>query len=219
MSWPRPFCRFILDGLRRTQSFAQHGVSFCNVIAFVLPSAARGAQPIINVRLGPPEQPLPQIASQIQRLEGARATVEDEGRLSVGKAFASAKHSLEGRISKVVESAFGSVSVPPREHVQATSMLSSGASGRDETHVADTNAVLVKVFPMPAPDAAIKNKVAAIDGKLSHAEAHLFNQAASEMEALVDIFANEVQAQLKLHMRASQSGKGGAAVFFAGHAR
>ena len=187
--------------------------ALAKALLLVLPFAARSAQPIINVRLGPPDQPLPQITSQIQHLEGARSKVEGEGRLSVGNAFASAKDSLGDRIGKVVERALGSFRISPREHVQATSMLSSGAGGRDESHAADTSAVLVKLFPLSAPEAAIKNKTAAIDRKQSHAESQLFKQAASEMEALVDIFINEVREQLKLHMRAGRSGKGGAAGF------
>ena len=195
------------------KTFEQHGVCFCDGIVFGF--ALCGTQRAANYSrtAGPPERPLPEIASQIQSLDDARSAFEEGGRLSVGEAFAAAKESLENRIGKVVEGALGSLSARPRKHVQATSMLSSGAGGRDESHAADTSAVLVKVFPMPAPDAAIKNKIAAIDRKQSHAESQLIKQAASEMEALVDIFINEVQEQLKLHMRAGRSGKGGAAGF------
>ena len=188
--------------------------AFATALFSVLPFAARSAQPIIHVRLGPPERPLPEIASQIQSLDDARSAFEEGGRLSVGEAFAAAKESLENRIAKVVEGALGSLSARPRKHVQATSMLSSGAGGRDEVQAADTSAVLVKVFPAPAPDVAIKNKVAAMDRKQSHEEAQLFKQAVSEMEALVDIFANEVQEQLNFHIRAARSAKSGAASFF-----
>ena len=200
------------DGVERSHPIDMAHV-FATALLFGLPCAARGAQPIINVRLAPPERSLPQIVSEIELLEGARAKLEDEQRRAVGEAFAAATDALKHRIDNVVGSAFGASGARPGKPVQATSMLSSDADGRREEHVADMDALLVKVFPVPAPDAAIGDKIAAIDKKQVRAEAHLFKQAAAEMKALVDIFVDEVDQQLKLHIRSTRSGKVGAAGF------
>lgn len=172
--------------------------------------------PIVNVRLGPPANALPQVAAEISVLEGARKDMETIHLQELDLAFENALKHASITVPEVVNSALGHVN---GHSTQRAMSLLEFHSGRKE-HVDLDSAVqsfAIEVLPPHEPDVAIKSKLDQIEQTRSTDEEHIFQQAVREFAALEIIFKNEVLAQLsaqasglELHKSASflQTSKG-----------
>lgn len=151
--------------------------------------------PIVNVRLSPPANALPQVAAEIALLEGARKDMETTRLQELDLAFQHAVNHASSTLSEVLTSALGSV--PKHTMHKATSLLEvrEGLGVRDDA----AQSFAIEVRPLHEPDIAIKTKMDQIERKRSADEGHIFEQAVSEFAALEAIFTSEVLAQLRAH--------------------
>ena len=147
-------------------------------------------QPIVNVRLGPPANALPQVGAEISLLEGARKEMESTHLQELDLAFATAVKHATSSIPEVVSSALGRV----RAHTTQTAVsLLEVRSGAVDT---PGQRFSIEVLSPHEPDVAIKTQLEQMERKRSTDEGHVFQQAVREFGALETIFTNEVLAQL-----------------------
>jgi hypothetical protein len=151
---------------------------------------AIGQQPIVNVRLGPPANALPQVGAEISLLESARKEMESTHLQELDLAFASAVEHATSSIPEVVSSALGRV----RAHTTHTAVSLLEVHSGDVDTPGQTFSI--EVLSPHEPDVALKTKLEQMERKRSTDEEHIFQQAAREFAALETIFTNEVLAQL-----------------------
>ena len=151
--------------------------------------------PIVNVRLSPPANALPQVAAEISLLEGARKDMETTHLQELDLAFQHAVNHASSTLSEVLTSALSRV--PRLKTHKAASLLEvrDGLAVRDGA----AQSFAIEVRPPHEPDIAIKTKLDQIERKRSADEGHIFEQAVSEFAALETIFTSEVLAQLRAH--------------------
>ena len=151
--------------------------------------------PIVNVRLSPPANALPQVAAEIAILESARKDMETTHLQELDLAFQHAVNHASSTLSEVLTSALGRV--PKLKARKAASLLEvhDGLAVRDDV----AQSFAIEVRPPHEPDIAIKAKLDQIERKRSADEEHIFEQAVSEFAALETIFTSEVLAQLHAH--------------------
>ena len=162
--------------------------------------------PIVNVRLGPPANALPQVAAEISVLEGARKNMETIHVQELDSAFENALKHASITVPEVVNSASGHAN---GHSTQRAMSLLEFHSGRKE-HVDLDSAVqsfAIEVLPPHEPDVAIKSKLDQIEQTRSTDEEHIFQQAVREFAALEIIFKNEVLAQLSAQASGLESHK------------
>ena len=154
--------------------------------------------PIVNVRLGPPANALPQVAAEISLLEGARKDLESTHMQELDLAFQHVVNHASSTLSDVITSALGRM--PKWKTHKATSLLEvhDGFAVRDDADLA-AQSFGIEVRPPHEPDIAIQAKLDQIERKRSADEEHIFEQAVSEFAALETIFTSEVLAQLRAH--------------------
>ena len=148
--------------------------------------------PIVNVRLNPPVNALPQVAAEISLLEGARKYKETESLQVLDLAFQQAVNRASSTIPEVVTSAWGGM-----QNRQATSLLEIREDPEDAASAGQSFGIEVR--PPHEPDVSIKMKLDQLEHKRSTDEEHLFEQAVREFAVLDRIFTSEVLAQLRAH--------------------
>lgn len=148
--------------------------------------------PIVNVRLKPPVDALPQVAAEIALLEGTRKDREPANLQALDLAFQQAVERSRSTIAEVVSSVFSGM--PKR---QATSLLEI----REDSEIAasESQSFNIEVHPPHEPDASIKVRLDQLEHKRSADEEHLFEQAIREFAVLDRIFTSEVRARLSAH--------------------
>jgi len=171
-----------------------------SAVPFAIAEATRQL-PIVNVRLGPPTNPQPQVSAEILLLESARKAAETAQMQELDLAYQHAANHVSFALSGVIASALGS-SPKPSIH-KSTSLLEirDGLEVRDDVA---SQSFAVDVRPLQQPDVAIKAKLDQIEQTRSADEKHIFEQALDEFAALESIFTSEVLAQL--HARANGDG-------------
>ena len=165
------------------------------VSGHVVAGDAADQLPIVNVRLGPPANALPQVAAEIALLEGTRKDLETTRLRELDLAFQHAVNHASSTLSEVISSAVGRV--PKLKTHTATSLLEvhDGHAVGDDA----AQSFAIEVASPHEPDIAIKAKLDQIERKRSADEEHIFEQAVSEFAALETIFTSEVLAQLRAH--------------------
>ena len=184
----------------RASMFSVRQALFFGVVASgsVAVGEAVDQLPIVNVRLGPPANALPQVAAEISLLEGARKDAETTLLQEVDLAFQHAVNHASSTLSDVITSALGR-RAKFKTH-KATSLLEvHDVLGVRDGVDAPAQSFAIDVRPPQEPDIAIKAKLDQIERKRSADEAHIFEQAVSEFAALETIFTSEVLAQLRAH--------------------
>jgi len=148
--------------------------------------------PIVNVRLKPPVDALPQVTAEIALLEGTRKDKESANLQALDLAFQQAVKRTSSTIAEVVSSAFSGM--PKR---QTTSLLEIREVS--ESAASESQSVSIEVHPPHEPDVSIKVRLDQLEHKRSADEEHLFEQALREFAVLDRIFTSEVRAQLSAH--------------------
>ena len=148
--------------------------------------------PIVNVRLKPPVDALPQVTAEIALLEGTRKDKESANLQALDLAFQQAVKRTSSTIAEVVSSAFSGM--PKR---QTTSLLEIREVS--ESAASESQSVSIEVHPPHEPDVSIKVRLDQLEHKRSADEEHLFEQAVREFAVLDRIFTSEVRAQLSAH--------------------
>lgn len=162
-------------------------------------SMLSGSEAVVNLRLAPPADPLPQVSKLIGGLEAARHGAEAEAERSLQAAFDKAVADGRARIHQVVANAVartvgGSVAFLAGEAVDGNGKF------------------MLKVSPPQAPSGAVRSGIVRLDRVLASEEAALTQQACREMGLLVDI----VVGMLKSEMSAASQQDRGASFLSAG---
>ena len=151
--------------------------------------------PIVNVRLSPPANALPQVAAEISLLEGLRKEMETTHLQELDLAFARAMKHATDTVPSMVASALGRVQ--GRTKQRSTSLLEVHDEHRSHGDVGlAAQEFAIEVLAPHEPDVAIKAKLDQMEQKRSKDEEHIFQQAAREFSALERVFTNEVLAEL-----------------------
>lgn len=146
--------------------------------------------PVVNIRLGAPKNPMPEVAAEIAALEQEREHLEAEFDDTLQAAFDAALASAKSQINKMV----------------AASMHFSSSSRTSFLQTSEPAfAIKVSTVPVPVPDASIKGVMDKIEAKRNDAEKKMLEQACSEMQGLTAIVLNELGAQMQTHAMALQS--------------
>ena len=172
---------------------------FCVASGAVAASAR--SDPIANLRLAPPADPLPQVSKLVAQLEATRRDAEAAAEGSLQAAFDAAVADGRARIHETVATATahargGSVAFIAEEAV--------GGQGR----------FLLKVSPPKAPSGAVRSGIVKLDRVLASEEAALVQQACREMGLLVDIVVGMLKSELAATTSSKSRGRG--ASFLAG---
>jgi hypothetical protein len=165
--------------------------------------------PIIDVRLSPPANPLPEVSAEIQALEKARDALEQEKMAKLEAAYNAALEGAKIQISDAVGSAmflFQDDVAESRSAPPASFLASRGGGARVEA--AGGANVKVKVLTVPPPDASIKSKLDAMEAKRTGLEAQVLDQAVQEMAALTEVVVRELKESLQLQMSAFSATEG-----------
>lgn len=171
-------------------------VLFCSAIASVCLARAEASEqlPIVNVRLGPPTNPQPQVAAEISLLESARKDAEASHIQELDIAYQHAVNHLSSALSNVIASTLGKA---PTSNVYKAASLLEMSDGLEVSDDALAQSFAIDVRPLHEPDIAIKAKLEEIERKRSADETHIFEQALDEFAALESIITSEVLAQLR----------------------
>jgi hypothetical protein len=157
--------------------------------------------PIIEVRLVPPANPLPEVSAEIQSLEKARDALEQEKTAKLDAAYNAALENAKSRISAAVGSALQLLDASPASGARHPSFLELRSKAVRASAGQGPN-VRVKVLSVPPPDASIKSKLDAMEAKRADVEAQMLDQAIQEMGELTDVVVNELKGSLQLQMSA-----------------
>ena len=174
-------------------------VLFC--VASGLAAANARSDPVTNLRLAPPADPLPQVSKLIGELEASRRGAEADAEASLQAAFDSAVADGRARVHELVANS------AVRSHGGSVALLAEE----------DANAhgkFLLKVSPPHAPSGAVRSGVVKLDRVLASEEAALTQQACREMGLLVDVVVGMLKSELSAV--ASSQSRGRVASFLAG---
>ena len=184
--------------------------SMCKTLIFGVVASSKLATgqtvdelPIVNVRLGPPTNALPQVAAEISLLEGARKDLETSHLQELDLAFAKAMKHASDAVPAVVASALGQVQGPAKQRSTSLLEVHDGCEGCGGVDMAAQRFAIEVVAPQE-PDISIKRKLDQMEHKRSIDEEHIFQQAEREFAALEAIFTHEALAEL--HAQASGLG-------------
>ena len=185
--------RGLLNRFRMLRSF------FC--VASVAVAALARNDPIVNVRLSPPADPLPQVSKLIGDLEADRRGAEADSERLLQAAFDHAVADGRARIHEVVANA------AVHAHGGSVAFLAEKAVGGQ-------GKFLLKVSPPQAPSGAVRSGVVRLDRVLASEEKALTQQACREMGLLVDVVAGMLKSEMGA--AGSSGSRGRVASFLAG---
>ena len=157
--------------------------------------------PIVNLRLAPPADPLPQVSKLIGSLEAARHGADADAERSLQSAFDKAVADGRARIHEVV------ANIAFRAAGRSVAFLAGEAVGAH-------GKFLLKVSPPQAPSGAVRSGIVRLDRVLASEEAALTQQACREMGLLVDVVVGMLKSELAA--AASSQSRGRVASFLAG---
>jgi len=156
--------------------------------------------PIVNVRLKPPANSLPQVVAEIALLDGTRKDTESANLQALDMAFHQAVTNVSSSIPEVVTLALGRL--PKR---LATSLLEVQDNHEDAASAVQSFGIEVR--PPHEPDVSIKAKLDQLERKRLADEEHVFEQANREFAVLSRMFTSEVLAQLGAHASGMETRK------------
>jgi len=186
------------------------GLIFLSVQAGVASSAPLDTTPIVDVRLAPPLHPLPQVSSEIDRLDNSRETLEAEQGAALSKLFDTTAERANIQIRELIEhfmsgrthSTTVKMQKLPRDadmnfHTPAASSFLVKQK-RETSNIQDV-VLKVNVFRSAGASPSTVEGIAAVERKRAAEELDMFNQASLEMHHLTKIVLHELEAQLLFH--------------------
>lgn len=172
--------------------FVSVGASFLFVMLRLLFCVASGlsaadarGDPVTNLRLAPPADPLPQVSKLIGELEASRRGAEADAERSLQAAFDHAVADGRARVHELV------ANTAVRARGGSVAFLAEEAA-------AGHGKFLLTVSPPHAPSGAVRSGVAKLDRVLASEEAALTQQACREMGLLVDIVEGMLKSELSV---------------------
>ncbi|KAK1441974.1 hypothetical protein BgAZ_400040 [Babesia gibsoni] len=168
--------------------------------------------PSIEIKLSPPENPLPQVSHTIDNLEERRLQVEREMMAKLEDRFNETLVDSRDKIKQIIDQQFSILydeelrtsileaidrkkSSPKKKngHIVAPSFLQT-----DEMVV--PSSVRVMMTDVEAPDPTIKPKMEQIEQSRTYEEIQMFHQQADEFEQLTNVTLIELENSLKLQL-------------------
>lgn len=184
--------------------------SYASVLLFVCAGLASSATPdtlpMIDLRLDPPEHPLPEVSNEIDRLDKSRESSEAEQQTTLhtifNKNLESASVQICSNIEHFMRAMLQSDTVDLRNTQEEHGDRASSFLGQPDTKPGAQDVLLrVNVFRSPGADALTQEKIAAIERKRGAEEIDIFTQASLEMRQLTNIVLHELMAQLRHHSK------------------
>ena len=166
----------------RLSSFGMSSTFVCFSFAAIF--ALGQADPVVNLPLSPPSDPLPQVSKLIGELELARQGAETTAEQALQTAFDKAVADGRGRIHQVV------ADIALRAEGDSVAFFAGRAVGAH-------GKFSMKVSPPKAPSGAVRHGIVKLDRVLASEEAALTQQACREMGLLVDIVVGMLKSELK----------------------
>jgi len=162
------------------------------------------SMPIIQVRLAPPSNPMPEVTASLGALEAERAQFETERMLEVESAYSASLGRASEELPALIDRLMRTFETPTtllskRQHEQDE--VGRQATQFQELRVVDGHEMTarINVLPVLQPDAALEANIRELEEKRTTHEGKIFDQAMSEMNGLTTIVLNEVEAQITRH--------------------
>lgn len=154
--------------------------------------------PVIQVKLAPPQQQLPDIQAETNQLQSLREQLETEyaGRLQA--AYSKALERARIEITKMVDGSLGFLVNPASKR----SVRFLEVKRHEQKPTGAGFGVKVNVAQVDAPSAATKGLIEKIENKKAVEEKHMFEQACAEMQALTEVVLHELGTALHSHAAA-----------------
>lgn len=163
-------------------------------------SVSEDSLPVIQVKLAPPQQQLPDIQAETNQLQSLREELETEYAEKLQAAYGKAVEQARVEINKMIDGSLGLFVNPSpkgsarfleiKRHQQSPASAGFG--------------VKVNVAQAAAPSAATKGMIEKIEDKKAAGEKHMFEQACAEMQGLTEVVLHELGAVLHTHAAALQ---------------
>ena len=153
--------------------------------AFVGAVATRG-EPVVNLRLSPPENPLPQVSSLISDLESERQGRESSQEKILQAAYDEALSNGRARIHAAIAS----------ESATSAAFFSGQA-------MEGTQNFVLKALPPTGPGSQVRTGIKRLEKVMASEESALVEQGCREMNLLVDIVASTLKSELRASHRTS----------------
>lgn len=166
--------------------------------------------PVIQVRLAPPKQQLPDVAAETSQLEHLREQLETDLFGKLHAAYASALEHARAEINKLVDGSLGLLVIPSPTSSSRFLQIKTHKQTHDGT---EGFSVKVNVAQAASTDPGTKGLMERIEDARATAEKKLFEQACAEMQGLTNIVLHELGAQLHSHFAAFQRAGGHTAFF------
>lgn len=191
--------------------------SYASVLLFVCAGLASSASPdtlpTIDLRLDPPQHPLPEVSSEIDRLDKSRMISEAEQQTALNTVFNTTLESASVQICSSIENFMRAILQGDMVNLRSSQAEhGDGASSflsEPETKPAAQDVLLrVNVFRSPGPGALTQEKITAVERKRAAEEIDMFKQASLEMRELTNIVLHELMAELRHHSKSLKKKSG-----------
>lgn len=167
--------------------------------------------PSIEIKLSPPENPLPQVEEEIHQLESNRVELEDGMMTKIEEEYNNALLESKKRIKEVIEdnlSLFNDKEVMAMLLSRATKFErekpKDGAKGQISfiqlDHEVIPSSVRVMMSDVDEPDPIIKEKMDQIEQARNDQEIQMFYQESKELEGLTEITLTELERAIKIQL-------------------
>lgn len=173
----------------------------CSAGTTVSSSTSADELPVVQVRLAPPAEPLPQISAELGELGHLREHLETELFRKLEMAYNATLDAAATSITKVVDSVVHRASSEGSAGGGATFLRETASKMHD---AGGAFAVKVNVAPVSAPDSSVKGLIERVEDKRATDEVAMFNQACAEMQGLTDVVLNELGAEVHAQIAAVQ---------------
>jgi len=165
------------------------------------------SEPVVEVRLAPPDHAFPELSAEFGVLENARQTSEAAMRQELATSSASALRSAQAEIDSTIQRTM-SVFHKRRDGPRAASFLRARNGIIAAELPQQSYAIKVSLNPMPPLDQKVQTAIELIENKRAHAEEHTFEQAKAELQGLTHIVLNQLGAQMQSHISTLQRVRG-----------
>lgn len=155
--------------------------------------------PVIQVRLAPPSNPLPEVAEFLSKLDSDRKDLETAGMQEVEDAYKASLEVAEQKLTASIDHLMHAFEKPfVLSRFGYTANRSNAASFTQARAALEGHEMTARInlFPVATPDSSLELLIQEIEDKRTRDERNIFKQAVAEMAGLTHIVQNELQAQI-----------------------
>ncbi|GBE59586.1 blood stage antigen 41-3, putative [Babesia ovata] len=168
--------------------------------------------PSIEIKLSPPENPLPQVSYEIDKLEARRVQMEEGMMAKLEDKFNETLVDSRDKIKQIVNQQLDifnderlktivrTVDTKKESHLKSQTLPKAPSFIEIGENIVPSS-VRVMMGEVDIPDPAIKTKMEQIEQSRSYEEIQVFNQQSDEMEQLTNVTLIELERALKLQLK------------------